>query len=293
MAALWQRVAGLRQELKGLPLRVRLKINRLEEDQAYLESLLGRPARGLKMLVVGPGQLFREARFFAQENDVLGMDLDVTVPGFDLRALAEMARVNGWPRLVKTVGRLVLGTGRAEVKEFQRQLGVDAYPPPRCIVGNICDGAPEPGTWDVVASWSVLQTIPEDGGALEAAVRECARAVAPGGVVYHQVHLWTSHTGHHDLRGFDGRESELLPWAHLRPGLEDQVQPSATLNRYRSAQWQELFERYCPGTQVMWRRGETEYEGRRMTPEIRAELADYSDDELLHVNALLGWRRPA
>lgn len=290
--ALWGRIRGMRREREILPLIVRLKIGTLEQDRENIEGLLGRPARGLKVLVVGPGQLFREARFFAMDNDVTCVDLDVMPRGFDVRAYAQMWRVNGPARVIKTLGRAVIGSERAELEQFRRQLGASEYDAPPCLVGNICDGAPEPGTWDVVASWSVLQTIPADGGALEAAVRECARALAPGGVCYHQVHQWTSHTGHHDLRAFTGREDEIPPWAHLREGLEDQVQPSATLNRYRVAQWQALFEKYCPGTSVMWRKAEASYYSQRMTPQIREELSDYSDEELLNVNALFGWRRP-
>ena len=57
------------------------------------------------------------------------------------------------------------------------------------------------------------------------------RSLQPGGVLYIGIHLYTSNSGHHDLRAFTGFP---LPfWAHLRASTSHLIQPSSYLNEWR------------------------------------------------------------
>ena len=289
IARLAQQVAGARETQKNMPGFVRVKHERLQRDRARLEEALGRPATGLRMLNIGPGQLLREARYFAVDNHVSCLDLDVLPKGVDPVGYAKMLQANGPGRVIKTLGRKLVGNDRVEFREWKRELGLSYLPDPECLVGDICDGAPEPGTWDIVATWAVFQHI--DDAVL--ALKKCVEALAPGGVLYHGIQLWTCNTGHHDIRAFIGQEDSLPLWAHLRPGKEELVESSAWLNKRRLRDWRAVFEEVCPGyTEYQDRWGEEGYR-EQMTPELREELKDYEDEELYTVDVFYRWTKPA
>lgn len=284
-----QQLLSVRHERPRVPAFVEIKLERLRRDEDRIAEALGRPVEGQRMLVIGPGQLLREARFFAVKNQVVCLDLDVIPKGIDPVAYAKMLRTNGPARVLKTVGRKLIGNDRFEMAEWKRQLGIPYLPDPECVVGDVCDGAPEEGTWDSIASWSTFQHIPD----IDLALRRCADGLRPGGVLYIGIHLWTSNTGHHDIRAFSGEEHLLPLWAHLRKGHEHEVESSAFLNRVRLGQWREAMERNCPGfTEYQQRHGEEEYRA-KMTPQLREELADYDDEELYTVDLFFRWKKPA
>lgn len=285
-------VVNVRRQRSQVPALVDIKLERLRRDEARIATALDGPDRrsvgDRRMIVVGPGQLLREARYFAVGNRVTCLDLDVIPQGIDPLAYAQMMRRNGVGRMLKTVGRKLIGNDRLELQLWRQRLGVAKLPDPQCRVGDICDGAPEPGSWDVVASWSVFQSIPD----ARLAVRRCAEALRPGGALYIGIHLWTSNTGHHDIRAFSGQEDAFPLWAHLRPREAHLIEPSAYLNELRLGDWRAIFGDVCPGF--------TEYQERydeaglraKMTPALREELAAYSDEELYSVDVFFAWTKP-
>ncbi len=283
-----QQLLGLRQFRADVPANVAVRIERLRRDESRIEEALGRPLRGQRVLVVGPGQLLREARFFAIANQVTCVDLDVIPDGIDPLAYAKMLRTNGLGRVVKTVGRKLIGNDRIELAEWRRQLEVAYLPAPQCLVRDICDGAPSPGNWDVLTSFAVFQHIAD----VSTAVRRCVEALAPGGVLYIGVQLWTGNIGHHDIRAYSGREHELPLWGHLRPSAAHEIEPSAWLNELRLRDWRAVFAEHCPGFREYQERfGEAELRA-KMTPALREELADYEDDELYTIDVFFRWRKP-
>lgn len=283
-----QQVLGLRRFRAEIPTNVAVRIERLRRDEARLEEALGQPVRGQRILVVGPGQLLREARFFGLHNQVTCLDLDVIPQGIDPLAYAKMLRANGLGRVIKTIGRKAVGNDRMELDEWKRQLATSYLPEPQCVVGDICDGAPSAGHWDVLLSFAVFQSIPQ----VELAVRRCVEALAPGGVLYIGIQLWTGNIGHHDIRAYTGNEDQLPLWAHLRPGKTHLVEPSAWLNQLRLRDWRAIFGEHCPGfTEFQQRFGEDELRA-KMTPELREELADYDDDELYTIDVFFRWTKP-
>ncbi|MBL4684332.1 MAG: class I SAM-dependent methyltransferase [Nannocystaceae bacterium] len=288
IARLAQQVIGVRRERGGIPASVDVKHERLVRDRQRMEEGLADPLRGRRMLVIGPGQLLREARYFAVDNHVTCMDLDVIPRGVDPVAYVRMLQNNGAGRVLKTLGRKLIGNDRIEAREWKRALGLSYLPSPECVVGDICDGAPDAGTWDAVTSWAVFQHIPD----VKLALQKCVEALRPGGVLYHGIQLWTCNTGHHDIRAYIGLEHALPLWAHLRPGKEELVESSAWLNRLRLRDWRAAFEEVCPGyVEFQDRWGEEDYR-KKMTPELRKTLADYDDEELYTVDVFYRWTKP-
>jgi hypothetical protein len=63
------------------------------------------------------------------------------------------------------------------------------------------------------------------------ALQNADSIAATRGVLYIGIHLYTSNSGHHDLRAFTGFP---LPfWAHLRASTSHLIQQSSYLNEWR------------------------------------------------------------
>lgn len=207
-----------------------------------------------------------------------------------------VARKNGAGRLLKTLARKGLGLDRAVHDAWARAVGARALPLPRRLHGDVCaeEGATDalplrPGSFDVIASWSVFEHLPDP----ERAVQRLVRLLRPGGVLYLGVHLYTSNNGHHDIRAFNGRSRELPAWGHLRPETKHLIQPSSVLNEWRLARWRQLAEEQLPGAKELQERyGEDELRERLEEEGLRAPLADYTDEELFTVELFFLWRAP-
>jgi SAM-dependent methyltransferase len=257
---------------------------RLRRDEARIAATLGRPVAGLGLLEIGPGQHCERARYFARANRVTAMDLDVLPRPWRPWDYLRMARQNGAGRVVKTLGRKLLGVDRARRRAWRAELGEAPRSAPTILSGDVC-AKPLPGVFDVVCSWAVFEHLPDPGRALEHVVT----AVRPGGVAYLGIHLWTSWSGHHDARAFTGAGHTLPPWGHLRPETQHLFHASAYLNRLRLGEWRDLFASWMPGADEF-----LDGDSRAaMTPGVRRELASYSDEELYAIDAYWLWRKPA
>lgn len=281
--ALQRRHVNVREE-------VNVHLQRLRRDQARIRLLLGRELRDLDVLEVGPGQHCARARAFGLHNRVTAVDLDEVLLDVTPTALLRAARANGPGRVAKTLARKALGVDRAVLAAWADALQASTLPAPRLLRADVCAGLPfVPASFDVVTSWSVFEHLPDPARAIENVVR----ALRPGGVLCVGVHLFTSNNGHHDIRAFTGATSALPPWAHLRPATRHLVQPSSVLNGWRLRQWRETFARLTPGyVEFQERYGEEKLRA-RLTPELRAELQGYDDEELLTVDAFFLWRKPS
>jgi len=119
-------------------------------------------------------------------------------------------------------------------------------------------------------------------------------ALLPGGIFYLSLHLYTSNNGHHDIRAFTGHEHELPLWGHLRPSTRASIEPSSYLNEWRLAQWQALFSELTPGhTEFLETYEHPETYGPQLTGALKQELSQYSEQELLTVEAIYLWQKPA
>ncbi|MCO5170841.1 MAG: class I SAM-dependent methyltransferase [Planctomycetes bacterium] len=273
---------GLRQEVAVLAARLR-------RDQARMRAFLGRELRDLDVLELGPGQHCTRSRVLGLRNRVTAVDLDEVLLGLDPRAVLRAARANGAGRVVKTLARKALGVDRAVRRAWAEATGAGSLPDPRLVRADVCAGLPfAPASFDLVASWSVFEHLPDPARALDHVIA----ALRPGGVLCIGIHLFTSHTGHHDIRAFTGGEDALPPWAHLRDGTRHLVRPSAVLNGWRLRQWRALFEASAPGAAELQERYGEDRLRDALTPEVRAELSGYEDEELLTVDVFYFWRKP-
>jgi len=70
------------------------------------------------------------------------------------------------------------------------------------------------------------------------------------------------------------------------------IQPSSYLNEWRLADWRTLFNRLTPDAEeYLESYNVAEEYGSLLTPKIRSELEDYSDEELFTVDAIYLWRK--
>lgn len=265
------------------------QLGRLRRDEARIRAVLGRELAGLDVFELGPGQHCVRSGYFGRKNRVTGIDLDEIVLGVDPRGLVRAARANGLGRLLKTLARKALGFDRAVTKAWCEALGVPELPRPRLVRADVCGALPfRPSSADLVVSWSVFEHLPDPARALDNIVD----LLRPGGAFCLGVHLFTSNTGHHDIRAFTGAARELPLWAHLRASTFRLVEPSAVLNEWRLDDWRQLLRAKAPGF-VEYREAYGEERLRQgLTPALRAELAKYSEEELLTTDVFFLWRKP-
>lgn len=285
--SLRQILHGLRSNSAAISRKVSVIAERLRRDETRISRGLHRPMNGLDILIIGPGPYLVEPRFFGMHNAVTAVDLDVIPQGFSPAAYFQMFRQNGAGRLLKTVGRKILGIDRRHARAWQQELQIGTLPEPIIIHGDILKGPPQVNAYDVVACWAVFQHIPDP----TLAVKHMQSALRPGGVMYFHVHLYTSNTGHHDIRAFTGGSGELEPWAHLRPSTQGQVTPSAWLNQWRLRDWRSMLEKQAPGYEE-FRETYNDTAKSLLTGAIRAELAEFEFEELLTFEVFFMWKKP-
>lgn len=282
-----QIVHALRSNGHAIIERVAIRAERLRRDEARISRALGRELKGLDVLIIGPGPYLVEPRFFGQRNDVTAIDLDVIPRGFAPGQYFRMLRQNGFGRFAKTVGRKALGVDRRHARAWQRELHTRTLSEPDVIQGDILKGPPQESAYDVVACWAVFQHLSDPALAIE----HMKGALRPGGVIYFGIHLYTSNTGHHDIRAFTGGAGNLPPWAHLRASTKGDVTSSAWLNKWRLRDWRAMLDEHAPGYEE-YRETYDEAARSLLSPEIRVELAKFDDEELLTFDVFFLWQKP-
>ena len=98
---------------------------------------------------------------------------------------------------------------------------------------------------------------------------EAARVLQPGGLLLVDILPYPALTGAFQTVG------DQPPWDHLRQTFSD---PSLPLNQWREDQYRAAFEKYF--TVEQWLTAQDEQAKTLLTPEIQAELAEYSPEEL-------------
>ena len=255
------------------------------EYDAYVRRFIGRTITGCRVLEIGFGQRpYRLYALHALGVDVVGCDLDHPVLGpSDVPAVW---RNNGAERALKSTVRYLL-FDLAEERHLNRYLsGLGArpfrVPRERLVRADAADPAfwrSYPGTYDLIYSEDVFEHIPEDD--LSAVARLMAGHLSPTGIALIRPMVWTGIKGGHHVAYYDYRggqpPAQVPPWSHLR----DQRHPANTyLNRLSRRDYRRLFTE--AGLQIIEEREMELGLGRELlTPELRAELAAWDDDELL------------
>ena len=279
----------------GIETQARSAADDAREFDAEVTRALGSGLAGKKVLIVGPGQTLREWwSFSALGAKVTGVDLDVVPVGLDLEAYLRLFRNNGPVRFAKTVGRKVLGIDRQFEDGLAKALGVPRLPQGTLITADATDLPCADGEFDVVFSHSVFEHLDRP----DAVMKEIRRVLRPGGYARISLHLYAAEGGCHDLRIFSGNRDDIPLWAHLRPPVAHLVQEGCYMNKLRTAEFITQY-RAAWGDDVTFEiephHAEYDAELRAALPALRAagELSEYTDEELLSVNLVARWKRPA
>jgi SAM-dependent methyltransferase len=138
-------------------------------------------------------------------------------------------------------------------------------------------------TFDFVVSAAVWEHLPD----VRAATREVNRVLKREGMGSIQAALFPALGGGHHAEWHDlspGRRRTIRPWDHLLPG----AQPLPLYcNGWRAHQFREAFQQETD--LISWELGEPRG-GEYLTPELRQELAEYSETDLL-VGFCTAWVR--
>jgi SAM-dependent methyltransferase len=249
----------------------------------------GVKVHNLTMLEIGPGQKLLHLSYFACSNDVIGIDLDEIAQDADIYGYWRMLRRNGPIRLIKTVGRKVLGIDRQFRKEMAKQLELESIPKLHVLAMDATHMTFPDESFDFILSHSVFEHLVEPATVID----EVVRVLKPGGAAYLSVHLYTSDSGCHDPRIFSGYRDGLPKWSHLRPQYAERVSPNAYLNKLRLGKWEELFHSRMPDVHFEY----LQYDNHRFISELGeirkvGELSEYTDLELLTVNVVAVWKKP-
>ncbi|MDE3201992.1 MAG: class I SAM-dependent methyltransferase [Acidobacteriota bacterium] len=257
-------------------------LNPIEEYRGIYARLTGKSFSSARVLEIGYGaHPIRMIALMSMGIDVHGIDLDMPMLRFSPSRLIQILRTNGLERALKTAVRSLL-FDRKEQADLRLALQTRGFAmsieESRFLVGDAArfDYGPEP--IDLIYSEDVFEHIAPES--LELLMQRLASVVSSDAVLLIRPNIFTGITGGHLPEWYEyevdqsfARRSE--PWEHLR-------KRRYTANTYRNhlsrAEYRRLFSRHFdileekvthPMLGVQW-----------MTPEIRAELSTWSDEEL-------------
>ena len=228
--------------------------------------------------------------------DAKGIDLDAPVLTGSVHEVLETLRCNGLERALKTAVRVHI-----EWRAFDRALVRDVGHAPlrdgsRLLVGDAADSSQwrRIGSgWDFIYSEDVFEHIRE--GDLLRTVALMAENLNSDGIAVISPMIFTGISGGHLPEWYPHMvERDVVrrsaPWEHLR---EDRFRASSYLNRLPRRAWRELFATWfeiLEETPLMPELGR-----RYLTPEAKAALAAYTEEELFSnkVRFVLRTRRTA
>ena len=277
-----------REKTRDIPDQLRVFLERTKRVEETVLRQTGIKLEGLKILEIGTGQLPLRLKYFSAKNEVTGIDADPVPQGFDFGAYGRLLRSGDGLRLVKTIGRKIIGVDRLSRVELEKQTG-RKFSKKLKIIQADAERLPFPdGSFDFIYSFSVFEHLKNPAACL----KEINRVLKLGGGFYIAVHLYASDNGCHDPRIFSGNRKDIPWWAHLRPEHAQKVRPNAFLNKIRLDEWEKIFSGECPGVFFEYLQYNREFFAGKLK-EIRknGELAGYTDDELLTVDLAVIFRK--
>jgi SAM-dependent methyltransferase len=228
--------------------------------------------------------------------DVYGIDRDTPVGHGGLRTLPRVARENGLTRATKSLAREALA-GRSHRSAVSTAVaergGRVSWPGSRFIVGDLVDPAlPDRinRRFDFAFSEDVLEHVPAAG--LPTLMSNLNKLLRPGGLALLRPNVFTGITGGHLTEWFpdkvdDNKQKRSEPWEHLR---KRRFVANTHLNEVTRRDYRSLFREQF---EILSEEAEDADLGRSfLTPEVRAELHAFHDDELFSNRVLWVLRRP-
>jgi SAM-dependent methyltransferase len=261
----------------------------LAELDAYrdlYQGLTGRRFEHARIFEVGYGaRPLRLLALIAMKLDAHGIDLDAPMLERSAGELLRILRRNGLQRFIKSSirGLVFDAHERAALARLLARRGAQLrIEPHRFLVGDIASASISPGSVDFLYSEDVFEHIPRDS--LDAVCAGIARALAPAGMAAITPAVFTGLAGGHLVEWYpytlgDLRPRRSEPWEHLR---KRRFIADCYLNELRAPEFRALFERHFQVQEV--RNLQPEIGRQHLTREIRAELAAFSEDELLSNN---------
>jgi hypothetical protein len=267
--------ASRRQYIEGV-------LTRIDSMRSTYERLTGRSFAEARVFEIGYGaQPFRIIALMSMGIRAKGIDLDMPMLRFSLPDLMEIRARNGFERALKTGFRSLLFDRRdyAHLKSALEKRGYAIrINPADLLVGDAAtfDFGPEP--YDLVYSQDAFEHIPREG--IQKIMARLATRLAPNGLALITPNIFTGITGGHLPEWYwdsednqSPRRSE--PWEHLR---KKRFQANTWLNRLARRDYRELFSHHFEIVEETVQ--EPNLGCHRLTPEIRAELAQWDDEEL-------------
>ena len=255
------------------------RIDRLRSDY---ERLTGRSFAEARVFAIGYGaQPFRIIALMSMGIAVQGIDLDMPMLRFSPRSLTKIFARNGWERALKTGVRSLL-FDRRDYAYLESALQRRGYSmrinPADLLVGDAAAFDFGPQSLDIVYSQDVFEHIPREG--IENTMARLATRLAPNGLALITPNIFAGITGGHLPEWYwdseenrSPRRSE--PWEHLR---KKRFQANTWLNHLSRRDYRELFSRHF---EILEETVQEPNLGRhRLTPDIKAELAEWDDEEL-------------
>jgi len=252
--------------------------NVFREVREVLEQYVPKEIEEVRMLEIGCGRRFGITLLFHSLGaEATGIDIDFVDPSFSLSGFLSLWKKSGFVRSAKLLFRRFLfdrtyyqTIERELEKEFGCRLRKDNIDVRRM---SACSLELPGNHFDYVFSNAVFEHIRD----IDKASREVSRVLIPGGIAFISIHLFPSLSGAHNMewrRPDEKPSTSVPPWDHLRQNL---FPTDIFLNRLREKDYLPVFQSRFSIIDLQSR-----YEGERfLTDEIRRELPDFSEEELL------------
>ena len=250
----------------------RERYQQFEELLYNLESHTGE-IKGRIILDIGCGRMYPYTLLFhSLGNTVIG--IDTTYIGYNdplYSMLRKELRSNGLASFMRTLQLKIQRKGRDYYQALQQCCNFPLNTKGLTIECMSAEEMTFPDrTFDIVVSNVIFEHISD----VPKAISEIYRVLADRGINHNVIHLFTSWSGGHQL---DYTESKKVPpWDHLR--LKRYPAP-VYLNKVRMHEYISLFQEKFKILKLL--KVEDERARDLLTPEIRAQLADYTEEELL------------
>ena len=280
--SIWVRLNYYKNILNAdMNLQAYLDYQQFKTAQDVLHTYIGDIA-GKAILDVGCGRFCSQVLLFhSLGGNVTGIDtIDVLINkhGF-LKYWRSLFR-NGLGGFGRDVSYTLLGKNKCYYRRLRDLSGFELKPKVLDIRRmNVENMSFLDDTFDIVISNNAFEHIAN----VSQAISEVHRVLKSGGITYVRIHLFTSLSGGHNL---DFRNPyKVPPWNHLRS--KNYTAP-VYLNRLKEHEYISLFKAKFEILGIM----DGLYIGKDvLTPSIRAELSDYSEEELLKMHITIVARK--
>jgi SAM-dependent methyltransferase len=268
--------------------QARSDVKHFQEVNSLLAPYFEGHFTGKRVLDVGCGHRYAQAALFASSgNTAVGIDLEYVMPKKNPWELLRSLRQNGMIVTARTIAHLSLGKYKQYYKTLEHVSGIKLSHTNLQIKRMDVTRMDFPDeTFDAAVSIAVFEHIPD----VPVAVRELGRVLKAGGVACLYIDCFPALSGGHHPEWAQPqiqKKRRVPPWDHLR-GNKSPV--PFYLNRWRGSDYVRAFRESLEVLEVSDVEPE---EGRSyLTPEIRRELAEYSEEELIRRAIRIIVRRP-